>query len=185
MMVVFLLGSILHISQDNNPKIFCAKTNDGFSFLVIDSDEIYDIAPNVNKKSKNKREGVQNYVDSISNKNIYQPFLLHEAKFTDDFNLAISESYPDINYLSDEKMRYDISIDYKGRVISNISYSENKKGGYKFVLDDNDLKALKKVINSSDIQNVTNNHFVNNQYNIASIIINKKVISRSLTKPTI
>lgn len=180
MMVASLVGLILHTSKDNNPQIFYTKTNDGFAFLVADANHIYDIAPNINKKSINRRKSIQQYVDSIGSMSIYEPFNLTESMYTNGFNISISESYPEINYSSDEKMRYDINIDSKGTVKANVFYPENKKGGYIFTLDNEDFKILKAMVSTIEKLNIADQYFTNNHYGIASIVINKKVINNQI-----
>lgn len=180
MMVASLVGLILYTSKNNNPQIFYTKTNDGFAFLVSDANYIYDIAPNVNKKSINRRKSIQQYADSIGSMNIYIPFNLAETIYTNNFDISISESYSEINYSSDEKMRYDINIDSKGIVKANVFYPENKKGGYIFTLDDGDLKILKTMVSSIEKLNIEDHYFTNNHYSIVSIVINKKVINNQI-----
>lgn len=162
--------------KENNIEIYHSyHYNDGYFWILKQNDTIYDISSIYNYLDIYKGD-INQYVKTKGIERKYSILnleLKNEKKFV---SLAISQNICDINYSINHKMAYDIQINSMGNVEANVSYPDDKRGGYSFNLSKKDLHILVSLISNTEYEPIIMNNIcgiaisiddkVTNDYNL-------------------
>lgn len=150
-LVIKLLNICVKDRESDIEIYYSYHSIDGYSWILKQNDTIYDISNAYNYLDIYKGD-INQYVKDKGIERKYSIFnldLKNEKKFV---SLAISQKFCDTNYLKNHKMAYDIQINSMGNVEANVSYPDDKRGGYSFKLSKEDLHILVSLISNTEYE---------------------------------
>lgn len=126
--------------------------------------------------------GFKGEVRKFSKEFSYKPYAIKNNITSNFKNISISENPQETNYFQNHKMAYDINIDSIGKVVANVYYPDEKKGGYTFQLSRDDFNILTGIVNRSSIDNLGKKYFVDDNHSSQAIVMNAKSILNDYSK---
>ncbi|MPL56594.1 hypothetical protein SDC9_02080 [bioreactor metagenome] len=171
---------------ENSIAIFYAvNSNNNFYWVVKDKNEIFEIRSSDNEHIKNFEGDIKKYIATKEKEynSVYKEYNLNVNIKPQNFRIiSISENPHETNYFQNHLMKYDLSIDFTGKVTANVYYPDEKKGGYDFNLSEDDFNLLKGIISKFSIDSLSQKYFINDDYTAQAIVINDKYILNDYNK---